>query len=348
MSDQPFSPDLVRAIDRWSKYTLSTNQHSPEIIALAAFFAGRNLLVHKPSSLVSPLGHVVHYSPKNVDTTFAYVLLMSMLCGNTNTVRLTTNDSIRQRQLALINEIQEVTKLQVNVAHSGDNVIVNSELANACDLRVIWGGDTSISEIRKASLRPWAREITFHDRRSLAIIDTSMFLAQRDVASKLLNDILWMDQASCTSVRGVIWVGADSNFELTVPLLQKSSQSFAIDRFIQLQSVLIKGHRVIGSYDSLLNVECTADQFEGCVKESTTPGVVFHVKCDDPIKLLRIANRSLQTIVTVLDAPTRETLIKQVTSERLCDRVVEPGKSMEFDWVWDGYDLISHLTHRIG
>lgn len=42
-------------------------------------------------------------------------------------------------------------------------------------MRVIWGGDATIKEIRRAALLPRATEITFADRYSLAVIDADYY-----------------------------------------------------------------------------------------------------------------------------------------------------------------------------
>src|SRR5690606_4738703 len=67
-------------------------------------------------------------------------------------------------------------------------------------------------EIRRHPLAPHARELTFPDRSSFAVVRATAWLqaplATREaVAQGFLNDSYWFDQAACSSPRTVFWVG---------------------------------------------------------------------------------------------------------------------------------------------
>ena len=47
---------------------------------------------------------------------------------------------------------------------------VTAALSLACDLRVIWGGDRSVTDIRRHPLAPLARDLAFPDRSSFAAV----------------------------------------------------------------------------------------------------------------------------------------------------------------------------------
>jgi hypothetical protein len=358
---RPFDDDVIDRIDRWSKQVLFDKVNQIEVRVLASFFSKRNVLMHVRNS-VAPIGHVVHYSPKNVDTTFAYVLLMSILCGNTNTVRLTTSPTIRSQQEKLIVSLRENCGFEITIAQSGDNDIINQKLARDCDLRVIWGGDSTIDEIRRARLEPWAREITFHDRRSIAVLDASTFLKNLEKTHlKLLDDILWMSQASCTSVRGIVWLGQKSEVELANqklnllfdketrprPMVTNRLPDGVLERFIEIQTNLLNDRIVSGKFEQMVNVTSSNEEFENLVRNCTCPGVVFNTHLSEVTDLASFKNRSLQTIVKILNPDQELTLKKMMQKNRICDRVVNPGSSMNFEWTWDGYDLISQLTHKV-
>ena len=75
-------------------------------------------------------------------------------------------------------------------------------------------------------------------------------------------------------------------------------------------------------------------------------GYFFEYDCDDMMEMKSICNdRRCQTIGMIGDIenirPLLESGIKGV------DRVVAIGKTMDFDFIWDGYDLISQLTRVI-
>ena len=41
-----------------------------------------------------------------------------------------------------------------------------------CDIRVIWGGDNTINQIRSIAIKPTAIELSFADKFSIAIINS--------------------------------------------------------------------------------------------------------------------------------------------------------------------------------
>lgn len=92
---------------------------------------------------------------------------------------------------------------------------INDVLSSLCDVRVIWGGDSTIMELRKSPLPPRATEVTFADRYSLAVIDSGEYIrrikadskAASRTASDFYNDTYLFDQNACTSPRVVAWAG---------------------------------------------------------------------------------------------------------------------------------------------
>jgi len=229
---RPFDEGVLTALDIYSKGIMSTaSSRSPEQLALAEFFSRRNVVKHAPTATVSPLGTVSHYAPKNVDTTFAYVLFMSVLCGNDNIVKLTSSKGTNLRQRTIIEEFQRCLPLQLRdtivLAESDHSKEANDRIAVNSDLRVIWGGDKTINEIRMSALRAHARDLAFHDRRSLALVDSSDYLTDEALRKNLHVDVTWMAQQSCTSVKAVIWTGdefeaATKAFSDTLPKIDEN------------------------------------------------------------------------------------------------------------------------------
>ena len=87
---------------------------------------------------------------------------------------------------------------------------VNDLFSSIADIRVVWGGDATIAEIRKSPLPPRSGEITFADRYSLAVIDSDSYLATHNkerIANDFYNDTFYSDQNACSSPRIVVWTG---------------------------------------------------------------------------------------------------------------------------------------------
>ena len=86
------------------------------------------------------------------------------------------------------------------------NRVLTDYLSSLADIRIIWGGDSSIEEIRKSELPSYGFDITFADRNSVCIIDAKNYLKKVDKKEALFffNDTLFFDQNACTSPRVVL------------------------------------------------------------------------------------------------------------------------------------------------
>jgi hypothetical protein len=74
---------------------------------------------------------------------------------------------------------------------------ISDYFSSLCSCRVIWGGDRTISEMRKSPLPPRTNEITFADRYSILIINADAFLSSKNqerVISDFYNDTYFSDK----------------------------------------------------------------------------------------------------------------------------------------------------------
>ena len=74
-------------------------------------------------------------------------------------------------------------------------------------------------------------------------------------------------------------------------------------------------------------------------------GVFYEYELGDVMELAPICNEKLQTIAVWGDEKKVLPLIE--SGVKGIDRVVKIGKTMEFGFVWDGYDLRERLTRSI-
>lgn len=337
-----FDDNAWIAVTDWSKFTV-LNASNAEMLVLANFFSMRNVADNLARIVGVPAGHVVHVAPKNVDTTFMYVVLMSALCGNTNTVRLTSNIEVRARQQALVDSVNEYLPGPIEVVplHAVKDVSLID-----CDVRVIWGGDDTIKTIRAENpILAHTREIVFHDKRSIAVIDGSF-----EGIDELASDITWMHQQSCTSVRGVVWVNRNVSQQIELmSLVRKANLAGAVERLSYQQALFARGaYTLSGLRPGEAMIETVSiERFATKVTECTTPGILFASFVDDVKELdkMTFADHKLQTVVC--SDGVREGVVNHALSRPWCDRIVKPGQSMKFDWTWDGYDLVEHLTRRV-
>lgn len=309
-------------------------------------------------------GCVFHIAPSNVPVNYAYSLVVGLLTGNTNIVRIPSKDFpqveiINNLIKEALNEFEEI-KPYICLVRYGRDKRVNDLFSKIADSRVIWGGDLTIEEIRKSPLTARANEITFADRYSIAVIDSEMYMQENQkekIAESFYNDTYLTDQNACTSPRIVIWIGkeienakglfwkelkkiveAKYNFQ-PIMSINKLTNSYlaAINqpdvKIEKAEDNLIVRMRVNSITNELMN-------FKG------NSGFFFEYDCKDILDLKILCdNKQCQTIAylgnTVELMPLLSSGIKGI------DRVVPIGKTMDFDMIWDGYNLFESLTRII-
>ena len=85
---------------------------------------------------------------------------------------------------------------------------------------------------------------------------------------------------------------------------------------------------------------------ESLVELKDNSGFFFEYDCDDLIELRPLCNDNrCQTVAYIGDVSMFDTLIK--SGIRGIDRIVPLGQTMDFDLIWDGYNLYERLTRQI-
>ena len=192
IAEQPFAPEIVSFVEAISSRILKDRSldRFPELKAMAFWMRKVNILKLKETFAVSSdnrtrlaRGLVFHIAPSNVDTIFVYSWFLSMLMGNSNIVRISSEPGDQLEVLIdLINDICDESRfagvrrryLIIQYEHSEE---ITTHLSSLCDVRVIWGGDETIRRIRSIPLSPTAIELVFADKFSFALIDAEAFLS---------------------------------------------------------------------------------------------------------------------------------------------------------------------------
>ena len=309
-------------------------------------------------------GVAFHIAPSNVPVNFAYSLVAGLLNGNANVVRVPSKDF---PQVTILTEVfnsvlakhPDMKPYFLCVRYDRDKEI-NDLFSSIADVRVIWGGDQTIAELRKSPLPPRAGEITFADRYSLAIIDADTYLDvenKEKVAEDFYNDTFFSDQNACTSPRIIIWTGkrideAKGIFWETEHRLVQEKYTF---QPIQGVNKLTKAY-LIAVAESGIKIEEHSDNLIVRVKVPKitdylmdyrdNSGYFYEYDCGDILDIAPLCNdKRCQTIAYIGDRNVVLPLIQ--AGVKGIDRVVPMGKTMDFDLIWDGYNLPSLLTRTI-
>ena len=305
-----------------------------------------------------------HIAPSNVPVNFAYSLSTGLLTGNTNVVRVPSKNfpqvEIIARALVKALETHEDMKPYVILVRYEREKEINDDLSAIADIRIVWGGDATISEIRKSALQPRGTEIAFADRYSLCVIDSDAYMEMENkekVAQDFYNDTYLTDQNACTSPRLVVWTGkrkeeAKKIFWKTEHRLVKKKYTFqsiqGVNKFTSscLAAACWPGVKVEEHEDNFI-IRVRVPKITGQLMDfKDNSGYFFEYDCDDILELKPICDdKRCQTVGLLGDKELLTPLLG--SGIKGIDRVVPLGKTMDFDLIWDGYDLASQMTRTI-
>ena len=303
------------------------------------------------------VGVAFHLVPSNVPTVAFYSWLMALLMGNPCVVRLSSRrDPVQEAMLAILNDLFSRVEWQgiamrTRFIRYGHDEGTTGWLSARCRLRIIWGGDETIRQVRAIPLSPSAQEVVFPDRRSMAVLD-SHWLAGLDVVGwqqtlgALQQDCTRFNQQACASPTTLCWLGEPDD-ELRHRLLEALFAPFADDPALVME-------RLIHSQQNAA--------LDGEMQLSTFPGVTLLT----PAASLRLAHVGGGTVAEFV-ADSLNELLLQPWDMQTCvwvgahkaqledalpnapacriDRVVAPGQALAFEWHWDGIDML-HVCSR--
>ena len=377
----PFDDKVIDFISAISDRILGDAHYRdfPELMAMAFWMRKKNLLDLK-ASFYSPnsdrvwlgRGLVFHIAPSNVDTIFVYSWFLSMLTGNVNIVRLSSSGSNIQKDMLLdiINEVcrdsrhDEIRKKFMIIEYGHDDV-VTSYFSLRCDVRVIWGGDETISRIRAVPLKPSAFELVFSDRFSFCVIQSDAFLELTDknlLIQCCYNDTYWFNQLACSSPRVVFWAGTeqqvraarDSFWPLLERKISEEKPVFLAERAVEKLAAQYALAITAGSgihiektpYTSLSRI--FLHDIQDIRRElHCGAGLFFEVRIQDLDDLNRFISEKEQTMAVF--GFDKEHLVDFIKKNRPqgVSRIVPIGKALNFSSTWDGYDLLHCFTREI-
>jgi len=309
-------------------------------------------------------GVAFHIAPSNVAVNFAYSFGAALLAGNSSIVRLPSK-SFPQTDL-IIDAIRDVLGEhhgldgRVCMVRYGHEKAVNDWLSSLADVRVIWGGDSTIREIRSSPLRPRAKEIAFADRFSMAVIDGDAYLEgdAGAIAKAFYDDTYLTDQNACTSPRLVVWTGermeeARERFWRAIHDYAQPRYTLADVRSVEkLTKACILGAakstalaRMPDNLVTRIEVRELTEDLAGYMGNS---GFFLEYCARELKEILPLCGERCQTISCYGISSEKMTDFVRQYRPKGVDRVVPMGRTMDFDLVWDGMDLLLEMSRVVG
>lgn len=369
----PFDNDILAFLEELSKLLISSPEAKrfSDIVSFGFFIRKASLKQLKSQwesrlpkdCLVLGRGTVFHIAPSNVAVNFAYSLAAGLLTGNANIVRLSGKEFPQVKIITeSINKVLEHfpdLKPYILLLRYEANRDINDYLSSLCSIRIIWGGDHTIDEIRKSPLPAQSHDLTFADRYSVAIISAEDYL-QKDkdkTAEDFFNDTYLFDQNACSSPRIVIWTGKETDSAREIfwsklhDFIKKRYKLQAVQAVNKLTSscltaVSYEGTKIIRGEDNLITRVELKKTDHNLMQFKDNSGFFFEYRCTDleEVRVL-LNNRKCQTVGYI---GNRDQLVRLLSKGiRGVDRVVPIGQTSVFSLIWDGYKLTDELTRTV-
>ena len=381
---QPFDSRAVEFVKRFSQKLLTAagiRQH-PELAALGHWFRGANLhqLAQKypndtGDALVLGRGLAFHVAPSNVDSVFMYSWLLSLLAGNVNVVRVSQKASAAQT--FLITVLAQTLSEEVGAPIRGRIVLltyphddaITGVLSEACQVRIVWGGDVTVRALRAVPLRPTATEICFPDRFSACAIEAEALLALDEpalalLASRFYNDAFWFAQQACSSPRLVAWVGSPERIDaararfwlaLEDELVRRppeNSEAMSMTRvtatFEYACAALARPDGAVGlTSGQPLRLSLERPLNEAVKALHCGNGVFLELRMPELLELADHLSDKEQTLAVHGFSRAQLKGLVRALPARAVDRITPIGEALSFAPVWDGQDLISVFSRKL-
>jgi len=363
----PFSNEVISFLNDLSKRLMAEKEYS-DIVTFAFWIRQASLMIEKNKydDLNTRLGRgiIFHIAPSNVAINFAFSLVAGLLAGNANIVRLPSKDF--QQVNILVNIINELINNSYKYLYPyicmvkyPINKNISDELSKNCNIRVIWGGDKTIANLRLSPIKPRAYEITFADRYSAAVINADLYLKEENkqkISQNFYNDTYLSDQNACTSPRILFWIGNDISKAKKV--FWNNINSLVTDKY-QLSAVQAVG-KLSALYKAAANIDvCSCelnnnyitrleldDLSDNIMDYKYNSGFFFEYNISKLDEIIAICDEKFQTLTYYgLTKDEIECFLKEKKPHGI-DRVVPIGSSMDFSLVWDGHDLIREMSRK--
>jgi hypothetical protein len=371
---EPFEESTIDFLNELSRI-LSKDARTrsyPDVATFAFFCRKANILkIKEQYKIRTRLGRgvVFHIAPSNVPVNFAYSLVCGMLAGNINIIKVSSKEF---EQVTIICDAIAKMAESGSYKETVDKIFIvrydrqskaTTLFSSLCDVRVIWGGDETITQIRSNPIQVRSFDVTFADRYSLCVINADEYCNEPNpeaVAFGFYNDTYLFDQNACTAPHLILWMGEETNIEKSKIIFWNALYKLvkekidiqpviAVDKLTSLYSgaVRLEDMHKISSDDNLLwridlkTLPANIDEFR-CSSGYFTEHTIQSLS-----ELRTVVNRKYQTLSYYgFPQSVFEDFIKEVKPVGI-DRIVPVGRTMDFSVVWDGFDLIETLSRKI-
>jgi hypothetical protein len=373
----PFNEQVLAFLYELSEALLNeTDCHAyPNLVALGFWLRPvslqkmvRDFNYVPPSHGQYATGLVFHLTPANVDNLFVYSWAISLLCGNSNIIRLSKRGSNERRLLLklidqLLKESRHVDVMArtaiLTYGHDDDTTIALSALAAR---RILWGSDETVAHLRTLPIPPLCQDIVFPNRRSVALLSAAAVIKAETLDALLeafYRDTYGFNQMACSSPRLVLWLndgdidGARECFwNAFARFVSEKNPQLSVatfmDKQVAIQSMAMSGNITIRAMPDVrlqvVELDKPSVQMEA---EHPGGGLFLEGVIDEVNSIHKWLRQDHQTLVYW---GLHQDNLNQMTAQStlpLADRTIPIGQALNFTPVWDGMNLFERLSKLV-
>ena len=374
----PFGKLEIDFLDSLSKDLMNDkNARSfPDIISFAFWCRKKNLTSLKNKLNTEEtrigLGCIFHITPSNVPLNFAYSFAFGLLTGNSNIVKLPSENFPQTKivcnaisKIIKRSEFKIIGKKNHFFKYNSNETDITKNISSKIDGRVVWGGDKTVEMVKNFKTKPRTKDIFFSDRYSFCIIKSDEIISAKSnriqsFVNKFYNDTYFMDQNACSSPHLIIWYGskkqnrlAKNKFwtELLEIVKKKYSLEYSnvVDKYASLCEDAIEydfGNN-FHNYENLIYRVKIGKLNKNLDQLNNKFGYFYEFECNNLKKIKNYITQKFQTLSYI--GMDKKKLLNFVVKNGLegIDRIVPIGSSHNIGFIWDGYNIDKQLTRVI-
>ena len=337
----------------------------PELLDLAIFYTkiikSYRQWIRAVLTKTMPKGVVFVVASSNIELLSLYNWGISFLCGNMTIARISRRLKM-ERIDSIVSIIKDVLQEGFNDVFFQDDESNNMTraLTSICDVRILWGSNKTIEEIRKEYTCSMQEDIAFLGKKSMTLINAGAVIeATHSEKNKLIknlwNDTLELSFNACSSPHKICVIGGktereDSVHELLELLRDKSKKDSITNGFITTNNLLESQLRAITEKEYRAGYKLRGKYMR---ITSKTDGV------DDDISVEVIGVDTLEEVTKIMKKTKPQTLtyfgmrsseLQELVNKEnsfMPDRIEKVGNALSFDVVWDGINLFERLSKQV-
>ena len=363
----PYNDTAVEFLDCLSKSLMKYREY-PDIVSFGFYIRKANILRLKESFEDKHYrigrGLIFHIAPSNVPINFAYSFLFGLLSGNTNIVKISSKEYEQVNivcseieQLFQEEKFKQIKDTNAFIRYSNIDEIT-AYISSISDGRVIWGGDKTITHIRKFPIKIRGVEIVFADRYSICILNSDAVLDLNDselqkLSDKFYNDTYLFDQNACSSPQIIFWYGKNIEKEKNIfwNSIKHSAEKYdlapikVVDKYTDMLTNILQDNvkkvEMYGNEIYCLETEKIQDNLNGRF------GLFYEYSIDELSEIADTIRDKCQTITYF--GIDKNKIISSLINKNISgvDRIVPVGMALDMNVIWDGYDIVKELSRVI-